>query len=169
MSTDNIPCISARFFLVLLLALFQVGCASSGVSEEKRLQRSIGSLLLYRDETFSYRKAEPTRMEHLMVFDAFRETYRDDIKDLSEEYRVQFFWTALWHIRFDGHTMHEFQRLVLEDCGDSFVKLTERYVSLASNIKSDKRHHFLMKAVLRDLTRLMGMEKNMEEKGPEPF
>ena len=133
----------------LALALFalQTACVSPSRSNEEVVDRSIGALLISHDRKFSH-DGGPTAFAGEELYEEFQRVYESKIRPLPDAERLRFLWAAMWHLGFDGHPMEEFQRLVLDDCGDIFVDRLERYVKAESELQRDKsRLHLSMKVL----------------------
>lgn len=146
---------------ILLIVLFTstqliYNVAFSG--DTKVLESSIGKLLIFHDQKFSYQN-DLNPFGSAIMYDEFVATYKDNIKGLKLEERVNFFWFAMWHLDFDGHSMEQFQMLITNDCGDNFIERLEQYVKKESELKRNKTRLYLSKKVLS------GLKLNQKSKG----
>ena len=136
--------------VAMMLTTSLSGCAAASSGEATVVQNSIGKLLLSHDEKYSYQN-DLNPFGSAVIFDEFIEVYNKNIKGLKKEERLKFFWSAMWHLDFDGHYMFQFQKLILDDCGEEFIKKLEDYIKKETELQRNKTRLYLSEKVLAGL------------------
>ena len=144
-----------RVALFLLCIVSVSACANERVKDRSSylLEASIGQLVIAYDNYNSYEKG-PNLFGSAKLYGDFETLYRKNIKELQEPLRLQFFWAALWHLKFDGHYMHEFQELAYRDLGAAIINKLKIYVKGAENKKRNTSALEFSKKVLADFKRM---------------
>ncbi len=88
------------------------------------------------------------------VYKEFLEIYNQKIKSLPMDYRINYFWTGMWHLSFDGHYMNELQELIIQDCGVKFIDRLQEYVNKEKKLKRYKSRLYLSEKVLEGLIQI---------------
>ncbi len=137
----------------LLVSSFVSAESSIDSSSVKRLETSVGKVLLSFNShvRYDYSKSNPFGIAE--PFSLFKKEYDENIKNLPVDYRVDYFWFALWYMGLQGGFMTEFQDMVAKDCLDEFVNKLEQFVSVESNLQRNKTRLRISKLVLNDLKR----------------
>jgi len=141
------------FLFAVFLIISQSGYAIAASTDMEIVERNIGKLLLSHDEKFSYQN-NLNPFGSAIMLDELVSIYNGDIRVLNKDARIKFFWSAMWHLDFDGHSMLQFQKLILKDCGDEFINRLEKYVNTEAELKRNKTKLYLSKKVLVDLLNL---------------
>jgi len=146
-----------NYFLIVILILISSN-ASAGGSDEfieaSILERSVGKIVLSVDSYLRYDHSETNPFGIAQAFVTFRDEYNKNIKPLSVENRVNYFWAGLWHLSLQGGYLTEFEELVVNDCANEFVEKLSHYVGIEEKLKRDKTRLALSKIILSDLKRL---------------
>lgn len=149
-----------KYFLTVFT--FIVSLASFGVSadgdrrlaEIDTLELSVGKVILSVDSYLRYDHSDTNPFGIAQAFVTFKEEYQKNIKTLSVDHRVNYFWAGLWHLGLQGGYLTEFEELVLRDCANEFIKKLEHYVQIDEKLQRNKTRLMLSKIVLNDLKRL---------------
>ena len=135
-----------KLLVTLLFVLAHVGHVFA--SDDKfMVQNSVGKLVLFHDSKYSYQK-DLNSLGSVEVFRELLKVYDKNIKNLPIPRRVDFFWSSMWHLELDGHSMVEFQKLVMKDCGEAFMKRLQIYIDKESELKRNKLRLSLSRKVL---------------------
>ena len=147
-----------RLPLIFTIILLCFSSNSHSHSETKIVEQSIGSLILSHDRKFSY-SIDDNSFGGELLFQEFKAVYLNKIKNLSEKHRLEFLWASMWHLGFDGHTMFEFQELILNDCGQAFINKLESFINKEEKLQRDKSRLYLSKKVLTGLVNIKNSNK----------
>jgi len=148
---------------ILLIILFVANTAKAEqLSENDILANSLGRLIIEHDQRHSYENGL-NPFGSAISYDEFVKIYQSDIQKLKINLRIKYFWSAMWHLSFDGHSMGQFQMLVLKDCGDEFIQKLDEYVAKETELKRDKGKLYLSNKVLLGMKRLASMESGSSE------
>ena len=139
-----------NFLIATLLSLTQLTLVFASDSNTVLVEKNIGNLILFSDNQYSY-QVDLNPFGSAKVYDEFQRIYNKDIKGLPEADRINFLWSSMWHLGFDGHYMEQFQEIVFLDCGDEFVSRLEKYINNESELKRNKTKLHLSKKVLEGL------------------
>jgi hypothetical protein len=147
--------LKARVKRRLLASVFCafLACAAAGVAaaQDEVVAASLGKLILLHDGMLSYRNGPVAFATDRFYYEQFLPEYEEKIKGLAVESRLDFFWSGMWHLGFDGHLMEEFQSLILQDCGDEFVARLQSYVSQERDLGKSSNRLQLAEKVLAGL------------------
>lgn len=150
------------FLTAVVLSVFNFGIFQEGAhaAEPSRniIEESIGYLVLSHSDKYSY-KNDLNDFGAAILFDEFLKIYQTNIENLDLDKRIDFLWSAMWHLEFDGHYMEEFQKIVYLDCGESFIKRLEVYIQNESKLKRNGSRLYLSKKVLAGLKLLKSRSK----------
>jgi hypothetical protein len=141
-----------RRWLASVLCAF-LACAPVGVAaaQEAVVAGSLGKLILLHDAMLSYKNGPVAFATDRFYYEQFLPEYQEKITGLAVESRVDFFWSGMWHLGFDGHVMEEFQSLILQDCGDEFVVRLQSYISQERELGKSSSRLQLAEKVLAGL------------------
>ncbi len=112
-------------FFIFIIGLLPVSAHSS--ESKFDIEKGMGQLIFLHDRLTSYEEGDNS-LGVAEVFILFKKQYMKNIRHLSEEKRIDYFWSALWHLRFDGHYMGEFLDIVHEDSGSAFLKKLDHFI-----------------------------------------
>ena len=142
------------YFLIGILALISskaIALGSDKLAEASILEKSVGKVVLSVDSYLRYDHSETNPFGIAQAFLIFRDEYHKNIKTLSVENRVSYFWAALWHLSLQGGYLTEFEELVLNDCVDEFIEKLSHYVGIEEKLQRDKTRLALSNIVFNDL------------------
>ena len=146
-----------NYIIVIVLLLSQWEGVIASPSNTEIIERSIGKLLLSHDQKFSYQN-DLNPFGSAILYDELVKLFNSDIKSLPKEERVNFLWSAMWHLSFDGHVMMQFQMLVAEDCGELFVSRLQKYIEIESELQRSKSRLYLSQKVLSGIKAIMSIK-----------
>lgn len=149
-----------RMVLVIVLISCIAGCVKQPGNKLAVVENSIGKLIVLHDKDYSYQTGT-NPFGSAKGYSEFIKLYNDKIKALSENHRVDYFWAAMWHLRLDGHSMEEFQKLIIADCGQSFISRLEYYIVTEQQLRRSKARLDLSKKVLAGLN--LVRKRNLEQ------
>jgi hypothetical protein len=135
--------------VLLLITINQTPLAYSS-SYDETLENVMGNLVLLHDKKHSY-QTDLNSFGSAEVYKKFIEIYNQKIKSLPIDYRINYFWTGMWHLSFDGHYMSEFQQLIMHDCGKKFINRLQEYVNKEKKLNRYKSRLYLSEKVLEGL------------------
>ena len=138
-----------KYISLLLLIVFQTAPAFSE-NNNLKLENSLGQLILLHSKKFSY-EDDLNPFGSAQIYEEFLQLYETKIKTLPETERINYFWGSMWHLDFDGHYMAEFQALVMNDCGEGFIKKLEDYLEKERELQRYKSRLYLSERVLSGL------------------
>jgi hypothetical protein len=136
--------------LVVLIALGGSACTNQARVESNAAEVSIGKLVSAHDRERRYDKGDGS-FGSSMIFAQLEKEYRVNVQTLPLDARVDFFWSSMWHLGFDGDEMAQFQDLLLADCGDAFIGKLEAYVAREKEFRRNASRLHLSEMVLKAL------------------
>lgn len=129
---NSIPLWQCICLAIILSAL--VGYFAAKDTERGRTLRSIGYLIAERDTTRSH-KHQYDAFGAGPVSSEFKRIYEDSIAKFGCENRVDYFWSSMWHIGFQGGPLNLFLDTVDSDsCLPAFMKRLRNYLDTAKKI-----------------------------------
>lgn len=144
--------------LVILLFSIPLSAHADGKvnkqAEQEILERSLGKVILNADLHTRYEYSDTNPFGNAQAFVEFKKQYQKNIKNISVNLRVNYFWSALWHLGLQGGQLSQFEELVAMDCLDEFIEKLEQYVKIETNMQRNKTRLHLSSIVLDDLKRL---------------
>lgn len=140
---------------ILFFLFFSIVFACSNQSQaldvkQEKLNNSIGKLLILHDKKFSYQN-DLNSLGSAEVFMLFEKEFHQHIANLPLTYRIDYFWSSMWHLSFDGDYMSQFQQIVYFDCGDEFILRLTKYIKIETELNRSKKRLYLSKKVLGGL------------------
>lgn len=142
------------------VAVLLGGCASSSGHANEVLDTSVGELIVLHDKQSSYSYGD-NPFGSAKVFLRFEQLYKTKIINQSKSVRSDFFWAAMWHLRFDGDYMGQFQSIAYDDLGTDFIDRLQNYVDKESELKHSKDKLFLSNQVLTGLKQLKNIKAGL--------
>jgi hypothetical protein len=139
-----------KFFIFALMIATGHSSLAYSINYEATVENSLGKLLLSHDKKHSY-QVDLNSFGSAEVYKEFIEIYNKTIKSLPVSYRIQFFWSSMLHLSFDGHYMEEFQKVIAQDCGKEFIAKLKEYVKKEKKLKRYRSRLFLSEKVLEGL------------------
>lgn len=138
---------------VLVILCCTVNSAAYSSDESKLLQdRSLGKLISLSDKMHSYEDGSNNPFGSRDVFFLLEAEYESTIKNLPLDNRVNFFWSSMMHLSFDGEYMHRFQEILYADCGGYFIAKLEAYILKEEELQRNKGALYLSKKVYKNLS-----------------
>lgn len=133
-----------------LLNFFALWLCFAEDNSDRLINESLGKLLLLHDFKYSYQK-DLNPFGGAEIYDEFVRQYDKKISKLPKKIQVDYLWSVMWHMDFDGHYMYQFQQLVMKDCGPEFIARLEGYIEKESKLNRNKTKFYLSKQVLAGL------------------
>ena len=126
--------LAASIVCIVVLSACASSATNADVDETAMLHQIIGELIVETDSATSHVHG-PNAFGSGPVSSRYKWHYQTSVVHMSEIHRVEFFWSGMRHLGFQGGTMDLFLDLVRNDSAiGAFKERLYRYITTAEEI-----------------------------------